>query len=284
MGAVLHMVVSALVQNEVLPGGNVLACETYSLTRLFREKKITLEEFPAKMKGLGIKGISLNDLYFVSWDEPYLNKIRSNIRQHERVVVAMVFDLNANFALDDDGQRKKNIEAIRQRLPVAKFFGAPVVRINVGSTGRGEDADRTVGLERVIAAFKELVPTAKELEIKLAIENHRGSSLRAAWIRRIIEEAGPQWVGACVDFKNWAKDADPYAEVAVLAPYAVHTHAKSHHFGDDGEETEVNYARVFKLLKEGGYRGAVSIEFEGKEGDPVEGVQKTRDLILKHWR
>ena len=36
------------------------------------------------------------------------------------------------------------------------------------------------------------------------------------------------------------------------------------------------------MLKKNKYKGPISIEFEGK-GDPVEGVRKSRALILKYW-
>ena len=53
-------------------------------------------------------------------------------------------------------------------------------------------------------------------------------------------------------------------------------------FRPDGEATNSDYGKLLGILKEVKYPGAVSIEWEGK-GDSVEGVKKTRDLILKHW-
>ena len=39
---------------------------------------------------------------------------------------------------------------------------------------------------------------------------------------------------------------------------------------------------LLAILKRVHYPGAVSVEWEG-EGDAVTGVERTRDLILKHW-
>ncbi|MBI1853157.1 MAG: sugar phosphate isomerase/epimerase [Planctomycetes bacterium] len=266
----------------ILPGGNVLSCESYSFNSLLDKKQITLFDVALKLKQLGIKGVSLNDIYFPSFDDTYLDQLDAAINGCDRVVTAFIIDKNGDFANDDEATRRANVEAVRKRLAVAKRLRAPVVRINVGSTGRGEAADGKEGVDRVIEAFKSLLPTAKELGIKLAIENHWGASTRSAFVLRIIQATDMQWVGSCLDFKNWPKDADPYLEIRNLAPRAFHTHAKSHAFDENGEETGCDYARVFALLRHNGYRGAISIEWEG-QGDCIEGIKKTRDLILKHW-
>ena len=270
-------------QDIDLSGGNILACETYSLNSLFGSGRMTLEKFPETMRGLGIRGVALNDIYFKSWDPEYLRTIKAAIERNGRAAVAFIIDHNGDFALEDEAKRRENIEAVKKRLETARFFGVPVVRINVGGTGKGDKSDRTVGVERVADAFRQLLPRAKELGLKLSIENHWGASTHAESVRRIIRSTDPQWVGSCLDFKNWAKGDDPYASVEMLAPHAFHTHAKSHAFDEKGEETGIDYARVLRALNRAGYRGAVSIEWEGG-GDPIEGVKKTRDLIVRHWK
>ena len=263
-----------------LPGGNVLACETYSLNGLFSSGQMTLEKFPELMKELGIKGISLNDIYFKSWEPEYLQKVKDAIERNGRVAVAFIIDQDGDFALEDEAKRRENVEAVKKRLETAKFFGIPVVRINVGGTGKGDEADRTVGVERVADAFRQLLPKAKELGLKLSIENHWGASTHAESVRRIIQATDPAWVGSCLDFKNWAKGDDLYESVKLLAPHTFHVHAKSHAFDEKGEETGIDYARVLGILQVSGYRAAISIEWEGV-GDPIEGVKKTRDLIAR---
>jgi sugar phosphate isomerase/epimerase len=282
--AVLTLLSLATPEDGLLPGGNVLSCETYSFNKLLRAKEspLTLEDLPQKYKALGIKGISLNDLYFTSYDEAYLEKIRGLIRDQGLVVTAFIIDINGNFAMKSDEARAKNIEAVKARLKVARSMGAPVVRVNVGRVDKGED-DGSVGVERVISAFKQLIPTARELGVKLSIENHGGVSIRADWVLAIIKGTDPEVVGSCLDFGNWPKEVDRYAEIAKLAPYAFHTHAKTHGFKEDGEERDIDYARVVKIMKDAGYKGAVSIEWEGGS-DPIEGIAKSRDLVLRRWK
>jgi hypothetical protein len=45
---------------------------------------------------------------------------------------------------------------------------------------------------------------------------------------------------------------------------------------------DYDFSRVLGMLKKISYKGPISIEYEGR-GDPIEGVQKTKALILKYW-
>jgi sugar phosphate isomerase/epimerase len=132
-----------------------------------------------------------------------------------------------------------------------------------------------------------MLPLAKKFSIKMTIENHGGCSKTAERILKVIDGTDPNYVGSCLDFGNWPSEPKElkYSEIAKLAPHAFHTHAKTHHFLPNGEESEIDYKRVFGMLKREKYAGAISIEWEGDDPkDPVEGVKMTRDLIRKHWK
>jgi len=286
LGGLLVMCSSAMaapkpdIKDGVLPGGNLLALETYSLRDLFGKHELDMLTFPAKAKELGFKGLALNDMFFDSWDDAYLTKIKDAAKAQGRIICAVI--MGGGLATGDEAARKRNIEEITKKMKAAHFLGAHVVRIDLGGTGEGQDADNTIGVERVTAGFKELLPLAKQLDIKMTIENHGGVSKSADNILRIIKGSDPKWVGSCLDFKNWPKELF-YEDNAKLAPYAYHTHAKAHNFNPDGEEADISYQRVLDMLKKAHYKGAISVEWEGG-GDPIVGVEKTRDLIIKYWK
>ncbi|MDA2939317.1 TIM barrel protein, partial [Acidobacteria bacterium AH-259-A15] len=256
-----------------LKGGGILSCETYSFRDKFRSGELTLESAPAFYRKLGIRGIAINASYLQSQDGEYLEGIKRALREEQRVLTAVT--LGGNLVSDDEAANRKQIEKNKRLLRAAHYLGAPVVRINVGRTGRGDVADQTVGVERAIAAFREMLPLAKELGIRMTIENHGGPSKTANGILRIIKGTDPAWVGACPDFGNWEDKAAMYAEIEKLAPFAYHTHVKSYEFDRYGNETTIDYRRALDPLESTGYGAALSIEFEGK-GDPVQGVIKTR--------
>ena len=84
-----------------------------------------------------------------------------------------------------------------------------------------------------------------------------------------------------IDFGNFP-DAVRYEEIAKVAPYALVTHVKINEFDEKGEAKSYDFPKALAIVKKQNYSGPISIEYEGK-GDPIEGVQKSRSLILKYW-
>jgi len=74
-------------------------------------------------------------------------------------------------------------------------------------------------------------------------------------------------------------------------PYAKGVHAKTHLFDANGNDLETDFYRMFKIIKKSGYRGWVSIEYEGglfkmynKDSrylDDYPGVTATKALVEK---
>jgi hypothetical protein len=62
--------------------------------------------------------------------------------------------------------------------------------------------------------------------VKIALENHAGD-MQAREVRTIIEEAGKDLVGSCLDTGNpmWVVE-DPMVTLEVLAPYVVTSHVR----------------------------------------------------------
>jgi len=256
----------------------VLACETYSLRDLIRSGKLDMTTVPAYYKELGIEGISYNDMFFKSLDDAYIDEVKAAVKKAGRKVTCFVIE--GNLATADEAKRRAQIEEDKKKLRAAARLGAPVVRINVGHTENEAD-NATVGVERVVAAFKEILPLAKQLKVRISIENHGGVSKTADNIVRIIKATDPKWVGSLVDFGNFPPE-NRYREIETVAPFAFVTHVKVNEFKPDGEAASYDFPRVLKALKATRYKGPISIEYEGK-GDPVEGVKLSKALIEKYW-
>src|SRR4051812_24099739 len=70
---------------------HVLSNETYSLRDEIRAGKLSLLTAGDFYKSaLRIRGVSLNDMYFKSWDESYLRQILENIKANDRVVTCLI--------------------------------------------------------------------------------------------------------------------------------------------------------------------------------------------------
>ena len=260
--------------DAVLPGGNLLSCDTYSYRELLLAGKLDVMDVPALYRREGIRGISLNERYLKSRDDAYVDRFKAATAREGRVVACFVID--GNLALADEAKRREQVAHDMESLRIAHRLGAPTVRINLGATGKAENADDTAGVARVIAAFNQMLPLARDLNIRITIENHGGPSGSADNILRIIKGTDPKWVGALIDFGNFP-EALRYSEIAKLAPHAFFVHVKTK---DNGAEYDL--PRIFRMLKEHNYKAPLSIEFEGR-GDPVAGVRMSRELVLKNW-
>jgi len=258
---------------------HVLSDETYSLRDLVQSGKMTMLNTAGLHKKLDIKGVSLNDMYFKSWDKDYLDKIVDSFKANDRVITCLIME--GNLATGNEERRKKQIEDNTGKLKAAGYLGAPVVRMNLGGVSRRGESNRKEGVDRCIDAFKQMLPLARDLGVRITIENHGGVSGTVEDILAVINGTDPKWVGSLLDFGNAPVHHKP-AVFAKLAPYAYHCHAKLDDFKPDGEATNADYGKLLGILKAHKYAGAVSIEWEGR-GEAVEGVKKTRDLIRKHW-
>ena len=258
---------------------HVLSNESYSLRSEFAAGRLTMLNIAEFHKNtLGIRGVSLNDIYFKSWDESYLRQIVDSFKANDRIITCLVME--GNLADPNPDKRRMQIASDTEKLKAAGALGAPVVRMNLGHVGPGED-DRKEGVDRCIAAFKEMLPVAQDLGIRITIENHGGVSGSVEGILAVIQGTDPKWVGSLLDFGNPPVGHNPEI-FSRLAPHAYHTHAKLSRFKPDGEAENSDYGALLAILKKLKYNGAVSVEWEG-EGEPIEGIKKTRDLVLKHW-
>jgi 3-oxoisoapionate decarboxylase len=112
-------------------------------------------------------------------------------------------------------------------LRVARDVGSKVMRCYQGSRGDRRGAlPIEAHMENTIKVFRAVRSQALDMGVKIGIENHAGD-MQAREVRTIIEEAGKDFVGACVDSGNplWAVE-DPMVTLEILGPYAVTTHVR----------------------------------------------------------
>jgi len=126
-----------------------------------------------------------------------------------------------------DDARGTALEQLTEMIHVADVVGSPFVRCVLGG---GSDRRDTTPLREHIDATVETCRAVRDVAldkgVKIAIENHAGD-LQAHELRGLIEEAGPEYVGACIDTGNavWVAE-DPFVTLEHLAPYVVTSHIR----------------------------------------------------------
>jgi sugar phosphate isomerase/epimerase len=104
-------------------------------------------------------------------------------------------------------------------LDLAKFLGAPFVRVVVDSKVHEPSPDECVSV------LRPLLPRFAAAGVKLAIENH--DRFTSATLAQIVEQLGPDDVGICLDTVNsFGALEGPEVAVKTLAPYTLNLHVK----------------------------------------------------------
>jgi 3-oxoisoapionate decarboxylase len=135
-------------------------------------------------------------------------------------------------------------EQLGRMVDAARIMRSPIVRCVLGS-----QADRSGPIEKHIettaAVLKNTRSKIMDAGVKIAIENHAGD-MQARELKMLIETAGKEYVGACIDSGNavWTIE-DPHLTLEVLAPYVLTSHMRdSYVFNAPGRGTAVQWSRM----------------------------------------
>jgi len=110
----------------------------------------------------------------------------------------------------------------------------------------------------------------------IGLENHGGITSTAEQVISILKAVGgsyleERWLGTLLDLGNYR--GDPYANIEMAAPYAVGTHTKTDIYVEGTGRQDADYEKITKILHKAGYKGCLSIEYEGKE-EPMTAMPK----------
>jgi len=119
------------------------------------------------------------------------------------------------------------VDYLIQGLKVAQAVGATSMRCFLGSSDdRVDGKGIEYHIESTLKVFRAARSAAMDTGVKIALENHSGD-MQAWELKELIETAGKDYVGACLDTGNpiWCAE-HPEVSVEVLAPYALTTHCR----------------------------------------------------------
>ena len=211
-------------------------------------------------------------------DEQYLVELRASAdRSGVRSVLIMV-DGEGDLGAADAAARKDAVERHTRWLHAASVLGCFAIRVNARSEGT-PDEQRTRSAEGI----GMLADRALAQGLDVIVENHGGISSDGSWMASLMKQVGRPNVGTLPDFGNFkispTEQYDRYKGIAEMMPWARDVSAKSYGFDAAGNETTIDYDRVFGILDAAGYSGYVGIEYEGKGMSEHEGILATKRLI-----
>ncbi|HHV55940.1 MAG TPA: sugar phosphate isomerase/epimerase [Firmicutes bacterium] len=250
-----------------------IAVSSWSL-RSHINREFPVEEFGRVVhERFGVSAVELCQMHVPRQDAWFLDRILEAYNAAGVHVVNMPIDVGNISRLDDKG-RRHDVRIIEGWLEVAHYLGSPCARVNLGSNPKND-------LAVTIESLQELAAYAGKLGMTLLVENHGGLSSNPDHLLSVTHAVGTQHFALLPDFGNFPAEIR-YAALAQIAPLAAVVHAKTYDFDERGELPQFDFARCLRIVKDAGFDGPVSVEFEG-QGDQYAGVEQTIRLIRQHW-
>ena len=136
----------------------------------------------------------------------------------------------------------------------------------------------------MLEAFQRCADFLEQYDVRIALDNHGISTNDGDWQLSLIERVGSDRLGVNLDTMNYRWFGHELDQIdrfyQILAPHVFHTHMKDgtgsrqDYKGAALGDGEIHLDYVVKCLKEVGYDGAWTAEYEGPEAEGGVGYEK----------
>ena len=135
-------------------------------------------------------------------------------------------------------------EQLSRMIDAAEIVGSKIVRAVLGGMDDRHTALIEKHIENTVAVLHRVKAKAIDSNIKIAIENHAGD-MQGHELKMLIEEAGRDFVGACLDSGNplWSLE-DPHVTLEALHPYVLTSHVRDSAVWETSRGAAVTWVRM----------------------------------------
>ena len=238
-----------------------LAITSISYDKAISNAKINLFDlFEMVKREFKLNAIEIEHKHFKSGDLDYLQKIKSKAEACNLEIINI--GLENNYGMATKEEREKEFEKFKRCLNIPKILDVPFTRILSGSP---MSTDPNLW-DEMISYVRESCLLAKEEGILLLMEheNHHGFAKDAQTTLRIFQEVNQDNLRLLLDTGSYI---DGIPSIEKTLHLAAHIHAKFLKVDKEGNEINIDYKTIFDLLKKRGYKGYISVEYEGEEDE-----------------
>ncbi|WP_405154706.1 sugar phosphate isomerase/epimerase family protein [Paenibacillus sp. FSL K6-0108] len=262
---------------------------TYSLQQALDAKEMTVPDAIRYIAEQGGEHVEIVPIGYSLIDQPELIDQIREAAQDVGIDISN-YAIGANFVAGADQDALENeIAAVMKHVDVAAALGVTRMRHDVAfrPAQEGTVAQFESDLPVLVKACQRIADYAASYGITTSVENHGYYVQSSERVRRLVHETGRENFKTTLDIGNFlCVDEDPVSAVKNNIPYASMVHAKDFYqrpsYRNPGEgwfqTAHGNYLRgaivghgdidmpeVFRVLKQSGYDGYISVEFEGME-------------------
>jgi sugar phosphate isomerase/epimerase len=236
---------------------------------------MTLEDFIDEAARMKLPAVELTAYYFRETTKDYLTSIRDRCKKHGLAVSGTA--VGNDFCWPDEKKLAEQMDYVKRWIEHTALLGGKTMRIFAGSVRKGDTEEKA--RERAIGQIQKACDFAADHKVKLALENHGGITSTAEQLLALVKPIKSDWFGVNLDTGNF-HTADPYADMAKAAPYAVVVQLKTEVF-PGGKREDADLGKVMKILRDANFQGYVALEYEARE-DPKTAVPRHVKELLKH--
>jgi len=272
---------------------NPIAVSTYSYWRFKDNLKLPIEDCIDKAAEMGFDGV---DVLYIQMPKDKPNVYLQNLKRKALIngLDLCCMSTHQGFVTPDENKRQGQIDLTLHHIDTAYKLGIPIIRVNTGTWGTSKNFTALMdnrGIEQplpgytdedafpwVIEAYEKCLPAAEKAGVILGLENHWGLARTAEGLLRIVKAVDSPWLQVLLDTGNFLEN--PYEKLEMCAPETVFMQAKTYYGGGTWYTLDLDYPRIGRIMRKHGYRGYISLEFEGKE-DYQTALPKSLKLLRK---
>ena len=256
-----------------------IALSTYSLWRFRNQELRDINKCIDIADEMGFDAVEIL-LYQIEQNDLLSHSKLMDYKRHAlRLGIPLIgMSTHQGFVSPDREVRQHNVDLTIAQIELAYKLGIPTMRVNTGRWGTTESFDRLManrGIEPpidgytdkdaypwVIESLEACVKTAEKCGVVLGLENHWGLGLTPEGVLKIVDAVDSPWLQVTADTGNFLED--PYRKLEKIAAQTVLLQAKTYYGGGQWYTLDLDYSRIAKIFQKAGFRGYISLEFEGK--------------------
>ena len=192
-------------------------------------------------------------------------------------------EIGNDFLQADPSDLKMQIDRYCERCKVIPLTGCDIARSD-GGWNRNDQVPKDQWDSMMLDAFKRCADVLEETGTRIALDNHGVTTNDGDWQLSLIERVGSNRLGVNLDTMNYRWYGHELSSIdrfyQILAPHVFHVHMKDgtgsreNYKGAELGAGEINLKNVVSLLKDVGYDGAWTAEYEGPEAEKGVGYEK----------
>ena len=246
----------------------------YGAHLMVPEENRTVDKIIRAAAHVGFDGIDLGYYWGENRKAEFAEAVK--VADGEGIAIAnyIVGNNFGNAAAED--RLPAEIDKVKQALEEASYFNCKVLRI----FGGGYNLDWATYSPKIVEALAACVETAEKCNVIMAVEDHGALCKDSREQLFYINAVNSPYLRANADIGNyWLPGGElPIDGVKNIAEYAAMVHVKDYVFINNTPvacpvgEGVIDFTSCFRVLKNAGYNGYITLEYEGNIGNPRQAI------------